>query len=60
MVKVWLYAYAPGVTSSRRLEQRVREDHVIVEQPVTQEATDNASLLPLVEAVERHGRETPQ
>jgi len=26
MVKVWLYAYALGVTSSRRLEQRVRED----------------------------------
>ena len=24
MVKVWLYAYALGVTSSRRLEQRVR------------------------------------
>jgi transposase len=26
MVKVWLYAYALGVTSSRRLEQRMRED----------------------------------
>jgi transposase len=26
MVKVWLYAYALGITSSRRLEQRVRED----------------------------------
>jgi transposase len=26
MVGVWLYAYALGVTSSRRLEQRVRED----------------------------------
>lgn len=26
MVKVWLYAYALGVTSCRRLEQRVRED----------------------------------
>jgi transposase len=26
MVKVWLYAYALQVTSSRRLEQRVRED----------------------------------
>jgi transposase len=25
-VKVWLYAYAVGVTSSRRLEQRIRED----------------------------------
>jgi transposase len=26
LVSVWLYAYALGVTSSRRLEQRVRED----------------------------------
>jgi len=26
MVQVWLYAYALGVTSCRRLEQRVRED----------------------------------
>jgi transposase len=26
MVKVWLYAYALQVTSSRRLEQRVKED----------------------------------
>ncbi len=26
MVKVWLYAYALQVTSSRRLAQRVRED----------------------------------
>ena len=26
MLKVWLYAYALGVTSSRRLEQRIRED----------------------------------
>src|SRR5437899_1048782 len=26
MLKVWLYAYALGVTSSRRLEQRLRED----------------------------------
>jgi len=26
MVQVWLYAYALGVTSSRRLEQQVRED----------------------------------
>lgn len=26
MVGVWLYAYALGITSSRRLEQRVRED----------------------------------
>lgn len=26
MLKVWLYAYALGVTSSRRIEQRIRED----------------------------------
>jgi len=26
MVSVWLYAYALGLTSSRRLEQRIRED----------------------------------
>ena len=26
MLKVWLYAYALGVTSSRRLESRIRED----------------------------------
>jgi transposase len=26
LVSVWLYAYALGITSSRRLEQRVRED----------------------------------
>lgn len=26
LLKVWLYAYAMGVTSSRRLEQRIRED----------------------------------
>jgi len=26
MLKVWLYAYALGITSSRRLEQRIRED----------------------------------
>src|SRR5712675_118560 len=26
LLKVWLYAYALGVSSSRRLEQRIRED----------------------------------
>ena len=26
MLKVWLYAYALGLTASRRLEQRIRED----------------------------------
>ncbi|MBZ5516869.1 MAG: transposase [Acidobacteriia bacterium] len=36
------------------------EDHLIVEQRVTQAATDNASLLPVVEAVERRCGERPQ
>lgn len=26
LLKIWLYAYALGITSSRRIEQRVRED----------------------------------
>jgi transposase len=26
LLKVWLYGYALGMTSSRRLEQRIRED----------------------------------
>ena len=26
MLKVWLYGYALGMTSGRRLEQRIRED----------------------------------
>ena len=26
MLKVWLYAYALGITSARRLEQRIGED----------------------------------
>jgi transposase len=26
MLKVWLYAYAQGITSSRRIEQRIHED----------------------------------
>lgn len=26
LLKVWLYAYATGMTSARRLEQRIRED----------------------------------
>src|SRR5260370_17357829 len=26
MMKVWLYGYALGITSARRLEQRIRED----------------------------------
>lgn len=35
------------------------EDHLIVEQRVTQEATDSAALLPTVEAVKRRCGETP-
>ena len=26
LLKVWLYAYAQGITSSRRIEQRIHED----------------------------------
>ena len=39
LVVVWLYAYALGVTSSRRLEQRVREDlafRYLADEPVCQ------------------------
>jgi transposase len=35
------------------------EDHLIVEQRITQEATDSAALLPTVEAVQRRGGESP-
>lgn len=38
----------------------VSEDHLIVEQRVTQAATDNASLLPVIEAVEWRCGEAPQ
>ncbi|HEY3707512.1 MAG TPA: IS1182 family transposase [Terracidiphilus sp.] len=41
-------------------ELAVSEDHFIVAQRVTQNKTDNASLLPLVEEVERQCRERPQ
>src|SRR6266481_1269363 len=33
LLKVWLYAYALGMTSSRRLEQRIREDLALGAQP---------------------------
>jgi transposase len=36
------------------------EDHLILEQRVTQEATDNNALTPVVEAVEERCRETPK
>ena len=41
-------------------EVAVSEDHLIVEQRVGQNATDNATLVPLVETVERRCRERPQ
>ena len=49
-----------GFTLGYTVALAVSEDHVIVEQRVTQQATDNASLLPLVEAVERRCGESPQ
>lgn len=49
-----------GFTLGYTVSMAVSEDHVIVEQRVTQEATDNASLLPVVEAVEQRCREAPQ
>jgi len=49
-----------GFTLGYTVAMAVSEDHVILEQRVTQEATDNASLLPLVEAVEGRGGEPPQ
>ena len=49
-----------GFTLGYTVAMAVSEDHLIVEQRVTQEATDNASLLPLVEAVEQRCGESPQ
>lgn len=49
-----------GFTLGYTLTMAVSEDHLILEQRVTQEVTDNASLLPLVEAVERRCRARPQ
>ncbi len=49
-----------GFTLGYTVALAVSEDHVIVEQQVTQAATDNASLVPLVEAVKRRCGETPQ
>jgi transposase len=48
-----------GFTLGYTAEIAVSEDHLIVEQRVTQNATDNDSLLPLAEAVERRCRERP-
>ncbi len=49
-----------GFTLGYTATLAVSEDHLIVEQRVTQEATDNSSLLPVVEAVEQRCREAPQ
>ena len=49
-----------GFTLGYTVSMAVSEDHVILEQRVTQESTDHASLLPVVEAVERRCRERPQ
>ena len=49
-----------GFTLGYTAEVAVSEDHLIVEQHVGQNATDNATLVPLVEAVERRCRERPQ
>jgi transposase len=43
MLKVWLYAYALGITSARRLEQRIREDLAFRYLAAT-EAPDNWAL----------------
>jgi IS5 family transposase len=100
MLKVWLYAYALGVTSARRLERipgrlqrlqksgcrqisrsdpesrflrtrdgwqlgysaeiAVSQDHLIVAQRVTPNASDHASLLPVVDEAMRQCRGKPQ
>jgi len=49
-----------GFTLGYTVAMAVSEDHLIVEQRVTQEATDNGSLLPVVDAVRRGCGELPQ
>jgi transposase len=49
-----------GFTLGYTVTVATSEDHLIVAQRVGQEATDNASLLPVVEAVEQRCGETPQ
>ncbi len=49
-----------GFTLGYTVSMAVSEDHLILEQRVTQETTDNASLLPVIEAVERRCGERPQ
>ena len=49
-----------GFTLGYTATAAVSEDHLIVEQRVGQNPTDNAMLVPVVEAVEQHCRERPQ
>ena len=49
-----------GFTLGYAVSMAVSEDHLILEQRVTQEATDHTSLLPVVEAVEERCGESPQ
>ncbi len=49
-----------GFTLGYTATVAVSEDHFILEQKVTQAATDNAALVPAVEAVEQRCRERPQ
>jgi transposase len=49
-----------GFTLGYTADLAVSEDHLIVEQRVTQNATDHRSLVPLVEAVEQRCGERPQ
>lgn len=49
-----------GFTLGYTVDMAVSEDHLIVEQRVTQAATDNASLLPVVKAVEQRCAASPQ
>ncbi len=49
-----------GFTLGYTVSMAVSEDHLILEQRVTQAATDNASLLPVVRAVEERCGASPQ
>jgi transposase len=49
-----------GFTLGYTVTMAASEDHLIVEQRVTQEATDNGALVPVVEAVEERCGETPK
>jgi len=51
---------AEGWTLGYTADLAVSDDHLIVGARVTQNATDNASLVPMVEEVERHCGERPQ